>query len=293
MKKSRSHGIPVLSTQVTAIVSVALVLIILGVVGLFGIAARAVSHDIRQQVGLQVMLADNVTESRIAELKDYWSKAPYVATLRYSSADDVLNRWKEIGGEDEGADVELLGINPFAPEFEIGVTEEYADEAKLNAIAAQVGNMPGVAEVSLHTEVVKSINKTMKSVALVLFIVAGALLLISFVLINNTVRLTVYARRFTIHTMKLVGATAGFIRRPFIWSSVINGVIAGVVAMVVLGGLLFYLDTIDPEVMRVVDWRPAAMLFAGLFVTGILICALSAFFAANKYLRLGYDNMFK
>lgn len=133
----------------------------------------------------------------------------------------------------------------------------------------------------------------MKSLALVLFVVAGALLLISFVLINNTVRLTVYARRFTIHTMKLVGATAGFIRRPFIWSSVINGVIAGIISIVVLGGLLFYLGTIDPEVLRVVDWRPAAMLFSGLFLAGILICALAAFFAANKYLRLGYDNMFK
>lgn len=292
MEKSRSHVVPVLSTQVTAIVSVALVLIILGIVGLFGIAARAVSHDIRQQVGFQVMLADNVSEARIAELKDYWSKAPYVATLRYASADDVLNRWKELGGDDD-SEVELLGINPFAPEFEIGVTPEYAEESRLNVLAAQVAKMPGVTDVSLHTEVVKSINKTMKSVALVLFVVAGALLLISFVLINNTVRLTVYARRFTIHTMKLVGATAGFIRRPFIWASVVNGVIAGVIAMAVLGGLLFYLSTIDPEVMRVVDWRAASMLFAALFVSGILICAMAAFFAANKYLRLGYDNMFK
>lgn len=292
MKKSRSHVIPVLSTQVTAIVSVALVLIILGIVGLFGIAARAVSHDIRQQVGFQVMLADNVSDARIAELKHYWSATPYVATVRYASAEDVLNRWKELGGEDDG-EVELLGINPFAPEFEIGVTPEYSEPATLDKIVAEVAKMPGVTDVSLHTEVVKSINNTMKSLALVLFVVAGALLLISFVLINNTVRLTVYARRFTIHTMKLVGATAGFIRRPFIWSSVINGVIAGIISIVVLGGLLFYLGTIDPEVLRVVDWRPAAMLFSGLFLAGILICALAAFFAANKYLRLGYDNMFK
>ena len=292
MKKSRTHVIPVLSTQVTAVVSVALVLIILGIVGLFGIAARTVSHDIRQQVGFQVMLADNLSESRIAELKRKLQDADYVATLQFASADDVLERWKELGGE-EDHDLELLGVNPFVAEFEVGVTSAYSDPAKLAKVAAEVEKMDGVTDVSLHTEVVKSINHTMRSLALVLFVVAGALLLISFVLINNTVRLTVYARRFTIHTMKLVGATEGFIRRPFIWSSIVNGIVAGVIAMVVLGGLLFYLGTVNPDVARVVDWRAAAMLFAGLFIAGMMICATAAFFAANKYLRLGYDNMFR
>lgn len=295
MKKPEHHrsGIPVLSTQATAIVSVALVLIILGIIGLLGIAARAVSVDVRQQVGFVVMVSDDATDAEINNLKKMWSSEPYVSSVRFSSAEDVLRRWEEIGGENTTDDAELLGINPFYSEFEVGVKAAYASPEQLESIAAKVKTVAGVADVSLNTDVVRSINSTMRSLAVVLLFVAGALLLISFVLINNTVRLTVYARRFSIHTMKLVGATAGFIRRPFIWSSMVNGAIAGVLALLVLIGLIFYGASIEPDIVRVLPWEEAGVLFAALFCIGILICALSAFFAANKYLRLGYDKMFR
>lgn len=290
MSKKSHHSLPLLSTHATAVVSVALVLIILGIVGLLGIAAHRVSTDIRQQVGFVVMLADDITPAQTEHLKSTLGKADYTARLTYSSADDVMRRWQQMG--DGGDDTELLGINPFAAEIEIGVTSEYADPELLQKVVTEVERMPGVAEVSLHADMVRSINATMRSLALVLVIVAAALLLISFVLFNNTVRLTVYARRFTIHTMKLVGAKAGFIRRPFIISSIINGIIAGLIALVALSGVLFYVSRVDEQILGLLTWQSAAMVMACVFVAGIVICAASAWLASNKYLRLGYDKMF-
>ncbi len=132
----------------------------------------------------------------------------------------------------------------------------------------------------------------MHSLTLVLLIVAVCLLTISFVLINNTVRLTIYSRRFLIHTMKLVGATPGFIRRPFVVSNILQGLIAAAVASTVLGGLLWYLTTVDPEVMRAVGVDGLIAVLAALFVLGAAICGLSALLSANKYLRADYDEMF-
>lgn len=290
-REKRGRGIPVRSTQLTATVSVALVLIILGLTALLALAARSVSRDIRQQVGFVVVMAEDATDAQVAALKNYWRKAPYVADVRFSSADQVMARWKELAGDD-GSDEALLGVNPFSPEFEVSVIQTYSNPDSLKAVTAPLENMAGVGEIQMHSDLIRAVNNAMHSLTLVLLIVAGCLLVISFVLINNTVRLTIYARRFLIHTMKLVGATPGFIRRPFVVGNVLQGVVAATVAVVVLGGLLLYLATVDPEVMRAIGFEGTAIVFAGLFVLGAAICGLSALLSANKYLKADYDEMF-
>lgn len=291
MRKSKRKIIPVRSTQVTATISVALVLIILGVVALMGIAASSVSRDIRQQLGFVVVMSDTATPDQIKTFKNFWEKAPYVENVKYSSADDVLTRWKEIAGEDDTDDV-LLGINPFFPEFEISVKANYANPDSIAKIVAPLEKMATVSDVQVHTDIARAVNKTVRSLTILLLIVAGALLIISFVLINNTIRLTVYSKRFLIHTMKLVGATGGFIRRPFVAGNFLQGMVASFIAVLILGGTLFYLETIDPEILRAITWEGAAAVFAGIFILGTLICTLAALFSANKYLRTDYDEMF-
>ena len=283
-RDKRGRGIPVRSTQLTATVSVALVLVILGLTALLGLAARSVSHDIRQQVGFVVVMADGTSESQVASMRNYWRKAPYVANVRYSSAEEVMARWQELAGDD-GPEKALLGVNPFSPEFEVSVTAAYSNPDSLKAVTDAVRRLPGVGDVQLHSDLIKAVNNTMHSLTLVLLIV-------SFVLINNTVRLTIYSRRFLIHTMKLVGATPGFIRRPFVVSNILQGLIAAAVASTVLGGLLWYLTTVDPEVMRAVGVDGLIAVLAALFVLGAAICGLSALLSANKYLRADYDEMF-
>lgn len=292
MKNTKRKSLPILGSQFTATVSVALVLLILGVIALMGIAAKNAGDDIRSRIGFVVIMDENATDTQTAALKSLWSSAHYVAQVKYSSADEVLERWNSSMAQEGDSITHLLGINPFFAEFEIAVRSEYSSMDSLEKIVAPIRKLEGVGEVKMQGDMVRSINATVNSLAIILTFVAAALLLISFVLINNTVRLTVYARRFSIHTMKLVGATAGFIRRPFILSNIANGIVAGVIAVAVLCGALFYAGTVEPEISRMIEWREAAAVFAGVCVIGVIICTLSALFATNRYLRLGYDDMF-
>lgn len=267
-------------------------LLVLGVIALMGIAARNAGEDIRSRIGFVVIMDENASESQTAALKSLWQNAPYVSLVRYSSADEVLSRWNSTMAEEGDSITALLGINPFFPEFEVAVKPRYASMDSIEKIVAPLRKLEGVGEIKLQGDMVRSINATVNSLAVILTIVAAALLLISFVLINNTIRLSVYARRFSIHTMKLVGATAGFIRRPFILSNIGNGVVAGVIAVGVLCGALYYAGSVEPEIARMITWAEAAVVFCAVVVVGVIICTLSALFATNRYLKLGYDDMF-
>ena len=290
MATKHRSGISTFSAQLTATVSVALVLLLLGIIALLGIAAHSVTNSIKENMGFDVVLAEDTPAETIKSLKQGWMSAPYVSNVKYYSAEDALAKWQDDTGEDL---MSLLGVNPFRPEFEVKVKAQYADVDSIDKIVAPLRAIPQVSEINVHTEMVESINDNIRSIALVLTVVAAALLLISFVLINNTVRLTVYARRFIIHTMKLVGATPGFIRRPFVSRNILNGIVASLVAIALLAATLYYCSTLDTSVMRAVTWIDAAWVFGGMMVAGILICALAALFAANKYIRLDYDSMFR
>lgn len=291
----RPHrGISLFSTQATAVVSVSMVLLILGIVALLGMAARAVGSEIRSSVGFVAVVSDNATEQEHESLGRLLDGAPWVSSAVYAPADTVLARWQAMQPADSASEniVEMLGVNPFSAEWEIKVTESYACSDSLEAVTAVVRRHPAVAEVVEQREMVDAINSTIDTLTLTLLIVAAALLLISVALINNTVRLSVYARRFTIHTMKLVGATGGYIRRPFVWSNIVGGIVAALVACVILGALLYYCRTVDPVVADYITPSGLAVTAAGMFVAGVTICGLAALFAANKYIRASYDDMF-
>ena len=153
--------------------------------------------------------------------------------------------------------------------------------------------MPQVSEVKVHAAMVDRVNSTLRSISLALIFVAVALLTVSFILIFNTVRLTVYARRFTIYTMKLVGATPAFIRRPFLIDNLVNGLVAGLIASVALLATVAYGRSYEQEMRAMLDWDIMCAVVIGVMVTGVLICLVAALFAANRYLRLPYDEMFK
>ena len=289
----RRHSSIVLGSRITATVSVALVLLVVGVAAMLGIAAHSAGEDIRSRIGFVVVMDENATPAQTAALQKRFAEAPYVNTVHYSSADEVLARWNATMASGPEDDIQtMLGVNPFLPEFEVAVKSRYSGEAALAKITEPLRRLPGVGEVRTQGDLARSINATVNSLTVIFLIVAAALLLISFVLINNTVRLTVYSRRFSIYTMKLVGATAGFIRRPFIIANLLSGVIAGCVAIAVLCGAYFYACTLEPAIEGVLSFHQSAWVFTGLFLLGILICTASALFATNRYLRLGYDRLF-
>ncbi len=290
MNKKHRSGIPTFSAQITATISVALVLLLLGIIAMLGIAAHSITTSIKENMGFDVVLKEETPDATVNRLKQQWTSAHYVASIKYFSQDDALNKWQEETGENL---IEMLGVNPFCAEFEIKVKSDYADVDSIEKIVAPLRTNDAISEINVHTEMVETINSNIRSMALILTIVVAALMLISFVLINNTVRLTVYARRFIIHTMKLVGATPGFIRRPFIINNIINGIIASIVAIGILAGILYYSSTLDVSITKAVTWEQASWVFVGMLALGIALCALAAFFATNKYIRLDYDSMFK
>lgn len=286
--KSRK-GFSSASVHATATVSVALVLLLLGMVASLGIAARSITKDIKEHMGFDLVLTEQCSLTEVNQFKQMLTDAPYVASFSYISPEQANETWMKEMGENL---TELLDINPFLPEFEVNVKADYASADSLDAIVLPLLKQPGVYQVNAHTEVVEQVNKNLSTLMWVLSIAILALLPICFVLINNTVRLTIYSRRFTIHTMKLVGASRGFIRRPFILSNLLQAVIAAVVASGLLGGLYAYIWSLDGSLRSTLT--PEALLWVclGMLLCGILLCLSAAFFATQRYLTRSYDELF-
>ena len=285
-KKSR---IAFFHSDATTVMSVALVLLLLGIVAFLGLAAKQVTNNLKENIGFDVVVKETATEADVNQLKQMWNNASYMSSVKYISREDALKEWERETGEDL---MEVLGVNPLSAEFEVKVKSEYANTDSLNKIEYQLKQIPAIDSVQMHKDVVDTINNNIKNVALVLIAVAAVLLIISVALINNTVRLTGYSRRFLIHTMKLVGAKPSFIRKPIVVSNAVNGMIASVIAMALLSAVLYYLIEFEAGWGSLISLTDVAIVYAMLLAVGGVICALAAAFAANRFIALDYDELF-
>lgn len=289
MEKKNHSRMAGMGDRVTSTISVTLVLFILGLVAAINITFSTLDKELKEKMGFTVVLCDSVPSEDIGKLRQLCASAPYVSEYKYLSSEEVL---KEEAGSDGPALVEMLGVNPYSPMFDIRVKKEWANVDSIGRLVDSWSGMPQVDDVSVNTDMVASLTRNARMFNTVMLVIAAALLLISFVLINNTVRLTVYSRRFIIHTMKLVGATPGFIRRPFIVSNLIQGVVAGIIASGLLAALIGWGKNWDSALEPLLPWSAAGIIFGGILVVGMGICALAALFATNRYLRADYDEMF-
>lgn len=285
-KKSK---ISYFSANITPIISVSLVLMLLGVVGLLGLAANSLTTYVKENIGFDVVLANNASDKQIDELKAYWTVAPYVSSVKYVSKEDALTAWEKDTGENL---MEVIGVNPLSAEFEVRVKAQYVSVDSLNKIEQMLKEYKAIESVQMHRDVVEQINGNIQSVMLVLGVVLIMLVVISFVLINNTVRLAVYSRRFLIHTMKLVGATPGFIRRPFVLTNVLNGLIASLVAVMVLSGLIYYVVEINADYATLLSVDQVCVVYVALVLAGVFMCSVAAVLATNRFIGLNYDELF-
>lgn len=292
MPSRKKKNISYFNTNVTSIISVSMVLLLLGIVALIGVAANEATRQIRENVGIDVSMSEIATDSQVDALKRELTHAAYAASVKYVSKDEALMLWKEDTGEDL---MEVIGFNPLTAEFEVHVKSEYASVDSLNHISAMLKRSPAIDEVKVHTDQVEAMNRSVRQTATILLVVAVAMMIISLALINNTVRMTVYSRRFLIHTMKLVGATPGFIRKPIVVSNMLNGVVAACIATALLGGIVYYLSLdglVGAAVTMLVPVGEMLMIGVALAVVGAVLCAVAAYFAANKYIKLDYDRLF-
>lgn len=290
MSESQKSGVSFFNANVTLIISVSLVLLLFGIVGVMGIAGVNLTRYVKENIGFDIVLKESADEHQVNALKQYLNKASFVSSVRYVSKEDALAEWEKETGENL---IATLGVNPLSAEFEVNVKSEYASVDSLNAICAAIAQGPAVEEINIQRDLIEKVNENMRHAAIVLGAVALILLIISVALINNTVRLSVYSKRFLIHTMKLVGATSGFIRRPFIRTNIINGIIAGILANLLLAVALYYTLQLSDELVWVVSPEEVGCVMGAVVLCGILLCWIATFFAANKYLRLDYDALFK
>lgn len=289
MKRRSLSDKTVFTRQLTSTVSVMLVMLILGLVGTIAIGTDRSSDILKSRTGFTIIMTDEADAQDISHVNHALTTSPAVRLFEYNSAESNMAAWNIENGEDV---MDILGINPFPADFSVRVNPAWATPDSISALASRFTTMAGVDEVSLNTAMISNLNHHIATVTWILSGVALGLLLISFVLINNTVRLTVYSRRFLIHTMKLVGATGSFIRGPFVRTGILSGLLAGIVASAILAALIAFAHSRHPMVTACLPWFNLAWLFPAMIVAAMAVCGTASTLATNRYLRMDYDDLF-
>lgn len=289
--KGKDIKISYWAAHLTTVVSVTMVLILVGAICLLGFAASNTATRVKQQQQVSLVMQDSVSNEQASKLSDYLKTRPFVNSISVITKEQALADWNASTGDDVE---EIAGYNFFSPEIELTLTAGYTVPDSVKKVEKILAAMPGVQEAVIpDTETITSMDAFFSRTLLLLGGVALAMIAISFVLINNTVLLTIYSRRFTIHTMQLVGATPGFIRRPFIGSNLLAGAISGVIAAVILASAVSFVESTQiPELRNYITPGETVTVCVCLVAVGAALCSLSAFIATNRYLHKNYDDLF-
>ena len=285
-KAGNRHGLQ----AVTLCISTAMVLVLLGLVTFSVVTARNLSSYVKQNIVVTLMLQDDMTASEAQQFCGRLKTLPYVNSLEYISKEKALRQGIKMLGEDPR---EFIGANPWPPSVDLTLKADYANNDSLKYISRELTAYPKVTKVSYQRDLLDNVNRTIARVSIVLLSLALLLTIVSFSLINNTVRLGIYARRFSIHTMKLVGASWGFIRAPFVRRAVGLGLLAAVLACAALGCFYYALFLYEPEILGFLTWDVLAITGAVVFGFGIAITAFCATISVNKFLRMKAGDLYK
>lgn len=276
---------------VTLCISIALVLILLGIVVFFGLTGRNLSASVKENFVVTVMLDQDMTTPEAQGVCQKLRSRPYIKHIEYVSKQQALKEaTREMGiNPTEFTD----GENPYQSFVELTMLSDYANNDSLAWISAELKKMPKVTEVNYQKGLIEVVNRNLAKIGIGLLFLAVLLTLVSFSLINNTVRLGIYARRFSIHTMKLVGASWSFIRRPFVARAVATGFLGAVIANVVLAGCFYALYNFEPEIVNVATWQVLAITAGVVFVFGITITAICANISVSSFLKMKAGELYK
>ena len=290
--KNKETGYPkakLRSSYLTLVISVSLVLFLLGVLGLVLINARELSDYLRESLSFSIMLDDEAKEPDIRMLQKDLDAKPYVKSTEYVSKDAAAVKMKQELGEDF---ITFLGENPLPPTIDVYLYAGFTSPDSVAKIEKYVREYPFVKEVYVQESLLFLINENVRKISLFLLIMSTFLFLISLTIINNTIRLSIYSRRFLIRTMQLVGATRGFIRRPFIIQSAVQGLLSALIAMSLLLGLLYLIEKEFLLMFRFETTYLLLLLGGVIILIGILINIISTFFSVNRYLSISEDKLY-
>lgn len=279
-----------LSTQfITAAISTTLVLVLLGTIVLFVITAQNLSTYVRENINISVLISDEMDSLQIKSMENSLKQARYAKSVEFISKEQALVEEIQAQGIDP---TEFIGMNPYTASFEIKINADHATPDSINAAVKKLKGNPDVVDVIYSKDLIKSVNDNIRKVSIILLIIAALFTYISFALINNTVRLTIFSKRFIINTMKLVGASWNFIRRPFLAQSFTLGIVAAIVADGLLIGGLYWLHSFEPQISAVIDLKAIVIVSAAVFLFGIIITYLCTLFSLNKYLKMSSNELY-
>ncbi len=288
-KTSRSFKNRLRSSYFTSIVSISLVLFLLGLMGLLLLNTQRLSDYVKENIGFSVILKKNIKEVDIIRLQKELDATSYVKSTEYIPKERAAREFSEELGEDF---VDFLDYNPLLASIEVKLYADYANQDSIAVIERNFQEYPQVKEVFYQKNLVNLINDNIKKISFYILVFSILLLFIAIVLINNTIRLSVYSKRFIINTMQLVGATNGFIRRPFLYKSLLQGLVSSVIAIALLIGIIDAAQKGLSGVINFNEYELLAILFFLVIAMGILITSVSSYYAVNKYLRMKADELY-
>ena len=281
---------PIFKIQTISVyISTTLVLLLLGAMGILFVAAQEVSKSVQDNLGVSVIMNNDAPEADILKLKERLDASRYTQAVKYISKEQALEEQRL---ELKADPVEQLGYNPYEAEIELTLKPEYANKDSLVMIEKSLLRNKEVKELIYQQELMDSVNEGIQKIGLTLLAFLAMLTLISWSLISNLVRLSIYSKRFLMHTMKLTGATWGFIRRPFIVSNMWIGLLSGVLANAMLAAGIYFLQQQEPVLVAYLPIDYLAVVGAAVILFGITICSLCAFLSVNRFLRMRNNDLY-
>ena len=291
MSERSSNKRRVAGSYFMSLMSIALVLFLLGVFALLMLHAQKLSNHLKENIGFEVVMNSKVKEAKILQLQRELDSLPAVKSTEYITKEEAIRRLSEDLGEDF---LQWLGNeeNPLLPSIDVRFNADYANNDSIAALQAQLLKNTDVKEIYYQKSLVNVIDQNVKRIGLALMVASLVLLIIAIILIRNTIRLSIYSKRFLVRSMQLVGATPAYIRRPFIRSGILQGFFGALLADVFLALLLYGLDQRLPELTLVQDYKIIIGIFVGIIVLGMLLGGFSTRLALRKYLHADVDQLY-
>jgi len=278
------------SVYISTVISIALVLMMTGLLGLILVHTKNLSAYIKENIVLNVLIKEGVEEHQVLALQKKINEDPYILRTDYISKDSAAAALSQELGEDF---VAFLGHNPLTPSIDLYLRAEFANTDSIAPFIEKLSAEKSVQEVIYQESLINMINKNIRVIGLIILGITALLLIVAVALINNTIRLAIYSQRFLIKSMQMVGATRGFIRRPFLGYGIVHGLIGGIIAVLLLVGTILVAQREIPELEMLKDWFEFSLIFAAILVLGILIAGISTYFAVTKYLRLRSNDLYR
>ncbi|MDT0689947.1 permease-like cell division protein FtsX [Salegentibacter sp. F188] len=278
-----------ISSYFSVVISISLVLFLLGILGLLVLNTKKVADHFKEQIAMTVYFKETAKEVEIEQLKKSLAMADYTKSTTYVSKEEAAEEHSKEIGEDF---MEFLGYNPLQNSIDVYMNADFVSSEQVDEIAAELTAKNFVDEVIYDQPLIALLNENVKKISFWVLVVSGIFTFIAVLLINSSIRLAVYSKRFIIKTMQMVGATKGFIRRPFIWQSVKLGIIGAILALIGMAAVLYYLNKSFGELNLLGDVKLLAALFIGIFLMGVIITWISTYIATSRFLNLKTDELY-